>query len=140
MRVPEHLSHKPIIAVDNYHKIDEIQKKAEDKDGKDESDAKGLSIGKAQWDDDEEEISAKVWRYKENTGWSRQSEELPLHRVLDLAILILSVYNSPEKKIDTFLGETVIDDEGLDKIKAFMKENEEVFEKRISELKKLLKE
>ena len=33
------------------------------------------------------DISAKVWRY---TGekWSRQSEELPLHRVLDLAILI----------------------------------------------------
>lgn len=32
-------------------------------------------------------ISAKVWRY---TGerWSRQSEELPLHRVLDLAILV----------------------------------------------------
>ena len=35
----------------------------------------------ARWD-----ISAKVWRH---TGekWSRQSEELPLHRVLDLAIL-----------------------------------------------------
>ena len=32
------------------------------------------------------DISAKVWRY---TGekWSRQSEELPLHRVIDLAIL-----------------------------------------------------
>ena len=32
------------------------------------------------------DISAKVWRH---TGekWSRQSEELPLHRVLDLAIL-----------------------------------------------------
>ena len=32
-------------------------------------------------------ISAKVWRH---TGekWSRQSEELPLHRVLDLAILV----------------------------------------------------
>ncbi|MDU7710081.1 MAG: DUF6530 family protein, partial [Clostridium sp.] len=33
------------------------------------------------------ELSAKVWR---NTGekWSRQSEELPLHRVIDLATLI----------------------------------------------------
>ena len=33
------------------------------------------------------DISAKIWRY---TGekWSRQSEEMPLHRVLDLAILI----------------------------------------------------
>ena len=34
------------------------------------------------------DISAKVWR---NTSgkWSRQSEELPLHRVLDLVILVL---------------------------------------------------
>ncbi|MCJ7733924.1 MAG: DUF6530 family protein [Anaerolineales bacterium] len=34
------------------------------------------------------EIVAKVWRH---TGekWSRQSEEMPLHRVLDLAILII---------------------------------------------------
>ncbi|HSG29054.1 MAG TPA: DUF6530 family protein, partial [Candidatus Krumholzibacterium sp.] len=33
------------------------------------------------------DISAKIWRH---TGgkWSRQSEEMPLHRVLDLAILI----------------------------------------------------
>ena len=54
-----------------------------------DSDAKGLSLGLAQWNDrGRVDISAKVWRY---TGekWSRQSEELPLHRALDLAILIL---------------------------------------------------
>ena len=48
----------------------------------------GLSLGLAQWNDrGKVDISAKVWRY---TGekWSRQSEELPLHRVLDLAILV----------------------------------------------------
>lgn len=42
----------------------------------------------AQWNDrGKVDISAKVWRY---TGekWSRQSEEMPLHRVLDLAILV----------------------------------------------------
>lgn len=53
-----------------------------------QSDAKGLSLGLAQWNDRGKiDISAKVWRH---TGekWSRQSEELPLHRVLDLAILI----------------------------------------------------
>lgn len=53
-----------------------------------QSDAKGPSLGLAQWNDrGRVDISAKVWRY---TGekWSRQSEELPLHRVLDLAILI----------------------------------------------------
>lgn len=52
------------------------------------SDAKGISLGLAQWNDrGKVDISAKVWRH---TGdkWSRQSEELPLHRVMDLAILV----------------------------------------------------
>jgi len=46
----------------------------------------------AQWNDRGKiDISAKVWRY---TGekWSRQSEELPMHRVLDLAILTCRSY------------------------------------------------
>ena len=46
------------------------------------------NVGLAQWNDrGRVDIAAKVWRY---TGekWSRQSEELPLHRVIDLAILI----------------------------------------------------
>ena len=131
MRVPEHLSHKPIIAVDNYHKMDGIYN---------ETDAKGLSIGRAQWKSDE--FSAKVWRHKEDSGWSRQSEELPLHRVLDLAILILSVYNnnSSDEKIDTFLKEIVIDEEGLNEVKDFLEENDEVFEERITELKRLLQD
>jgi hypothetical protein len=53
-----------------------------------QSDTKGLSVGLAQWNDRGKiDISAKIWRY---TGekWSRQSEEMPLHRVLDLALLI----------------------------------------------------
>ncbi len=80
MKIPVTLKHKPVIVVDNY----------EDVDGRSayKSDAKGLSLGLAQWNDrGKVEVSAKVWRY---TGekWSRQSEELPLHRVLDLALLI----------------------------------------------------
>lgn len=80
MKIPTTLKHKPVIVSENYDSVD----------GKNayNSDAKGLSLGLAQWNDEENiDISAKVWRY---TGekWSRQSEELPLHRVLDLAILI----------------------------------------------------
>jgi len=80
MRIPVTLKHKPVIACENYGNID----------GRDayQSDTQGLSLGLAQWNDRGKiDISAKVWRY---TGekWSRQSEELPLHRVLDLAILI----------------------------------------------------
>jgi len=80
MKIPTTLKHKPVIVSDNYENID--GRYAYD------TDAKGLSLGLAQWNDrGKVDISAKVWRY---TGekWSRQSEELPLHRVLDLAILV----------------------------------------------------
>lgn len=80
MKIPTTLKHKPVIVSENYENID----------GKSayKSDAKGLSLGLAQWNDrGNVDISAKVWRH---TGekWSRQSEELPMHRAIDLAILI----------------------------------------------------
>ena len=80
MDIPTTLKHKPVITVENYGNVDGRQAY--------NSEAKGLSLGLAQWNDrGKVEISAKVWRY---TGekWSRQSEEMPLHRVLDLAILV----------------------------------------------------
>jgi hypothetical protein len=80
MKIPTTLKHKPVIVSENYENVD--GRYAYD------SDAKGLSLGLAQWNDrGKVDISAKVWRH---TGgkWSRQSEELPLHRVLDLAILV----------------------------------------------------
>jgi hypothetical protein len=75
---------KPVIVTEDYENID--GRKAYN------TDAKGLSLGLAQWNDRGKlDISAKVWRY---TGekWSRQSEELPMHRVLDLAILTCRSY------------------------------------------------
>lgn len=80
MKIPTSLKHKPVIVSENYENID--GRKAYN------TDTKGLSLGLAQWNDRGKlDVSAKVWRY---TGekWSRQSEELPMHRVLDLAILI----------------------------------------------------
>ena len=80
MKIPTGLKHKPVLVVENSEQVD--GRSAYD------SQAKGLSIGLAQWNDrGRVDASAKVWRY---TGekWSRQSEELPLHRVLDLAILL----------------------------------------------------
>ena len=80
MRIPTTLKHKPVLAAEDYGRIDGRTAGG--------SDAQGLSLGLAQWNDrGRVDISAKVWRY---TGekWSRQSEELPLHRVLDLAILV----------------------------------------------------
>ena len=80
MKIPTTLKHKPVIVSENYENIDGRTAY--------HSDAKGLSLGLAQWNDRGKlDVSAKVWRY---TGekWSRQSEELPMHRALDLAILI----------------------------------------------------
>jgi hypothetical protein len=80
MKIPVGLKHKPVVISDNYDKIDGRFSP--------DTDAKGLSLGLAQWNDrGKVDISAKVWRH---TGgkWSRQSEEMPLHRVLDLAVLI----------------------------------------------------
>ena len=84
MKIPKTLKHKPVIVTEDYENID--GRKAYN------TDAKGLSLGLAQWNDRGKiDISAKVWRY---TGekWSRQSEELPMHRVLDLAILTCRSY------------------------------------------------
>src|SRR5690554_220361 len=80
IKIPTNLKHKPVIISENYENVDGRYAY--------KSDAKDLSLGLAQWNDrGKVDISAKVWRH---TGekWSRQSEELPLHRVLDLAILV----------------------------------------------------
>ncbi|NLC53467.1 MAG: hypothetical protein GX770_05825 [Firmicutes bacterium] len=80
MKIPTTLKHKPVIVCENYENVDGRAAYR--------SEAKGLSLGLAQWNArGKVDVSAKVWRH---TGekWSRQSEELPLHRVLDLAIMI----------------------------------------------------
>ncbi len=81
MKIPTTLKHKPVIVAEDYSHIDGRRAY--------QTDTEGLSLGLAQWNDrGKVEISAKAWRH---TGqkWSRQSEELPLHRILDMAILIL---------------------------------------------------
>lgn len=80
MKIPTTLKHKPVIVSENYANVDGRYAG--------HTDTQGLSLGLAQWNDRGKlDISAKVWRH---TGgkWSRQSEELPMHRVLDLAILL----------------------------------------------------
>lgn len=108
MKIPNHLKHKPVIVVENYDQID--GRWAGD------TDAMGLSLGLAQWNErGNVDISAKVWRHTDKK-WSRQSEELPLHRILDLAILILetkkqidnSSLNSENTKIPLQEGEMTV--------------------------------
>ena len=78
MNIPMDLKHKPVFIAEDYDRIDGRYAP--------HGDAKGLSLGLAQWNDrGQVDVSAKIWRH---TGekWSRQSEEMPLHRLLDLAI------------------------------------------------------
>lgn len=129
MSIPKHLKHKPILGVDDYESIDGQYAG--------NSDAKAILIGKAQWDN--EEISAKVFRH---TGekWSRQSEELPLHRVLDLANLILSAYLQKQGNYiqSTILNEEIFEPDEYEKIKEYIKDNP-YLEERIRELENTLK-
>lgn len=129
MRVPEHLAHKPIIGVDNYDRIDGRYAN--------NSDAKALSLGKSQWDSNE--MAAKVWRHTDKK-WTRQSEELPLHRVLDLAILILSMYAEEDgsNRAKTTLNEVVINPSDLAILEQFLDANKQYLMPRIKELKEIL--
>ena len=107
-----------------------------------------LSIGYAQYDKKErdqiilesdnrvrkQDISMKVWR-KPGDRWSRQSEEIPIHRNLDLTILLLSVLTS---KINSDM--TVDIGEGVAIIQEFCSDmnNAEVIQNRLDEIYALL--
>lgn len=79
--VPTHLSHKPIYAINGYAAVDGYYKN--------DTDAVGISIDKAQWDSNGVIPSVKVWR--QDKRWSRQSEETTLTRALDMAMLVIKV-------------------------------------------------
>lgn len=87
--LPFNLAHKPLLA---------IPYATYDGPYANKTDAYFLSIGRAQWAAHyEEEYSAKVFRHSDKR-WSRQSEELPLHRVIDLAIMIAAALVADEPK------------------------------------------
>lgn len=138
--VPTNLKHHPIIGVNNYSEHDGLHKYA--------TDARALSVGISQWSSEEDgikEISAKVFRHKGNR-WSRQSEELPLHRCFDLCILIIQAIQRSikgeffETKEDDF-GPYVLDgrENELELIKRFYeKQDEKDLRKKMEKLKELL--
>ncbi len=117
--IPMWLSHKPIVSVD-YEKQDACA-----------GDAKFLSIGKSTWDADD--ISAKIWR-KSNDKWSRQSEELPLWRVLDLAKLVIATITGKSSS----LNEQMVSPADAEFLSSYINENMELFTPRLKELQELL--
>ena len=145
MEIPTELTHKPFIMSEDYDRID--GRKAN------HSDAKGLSLGLAQWNQrGKVDISAKVWRHTVGK-WSRQSEELPLHRVLGLAILIvrskkvfLQRYHTNEKDYPPFLTLDRIGREGdaltvsVCEENGFIEDDLELFEATLARDEEILSE
>ncbi|WP_420878178.1 DUF6530 family protein [Sorangium cellulosum] len=72
--LPTDLQHQPLRAVPYV---------AHDGKRAGNTDAQHLSVGRAQWE--VEDLSVKVFRHVDS-GWSRQSEELPVSRAIDLVI------------------------------------------------------
>ncbi|MDR3327580.1 MAG: DUF6530 family protein [Prevotellaceae bacterium] len=131
MESPKHLSHKPIISVNDYDKIDALYAN--------HTDVRALSIGRAQYDGDQ--ISLKVWRHTGNK-WSRQSEELPIHRNLDLSILLLAAL-STDTSVNypiSNLSLNIDNEEDVQAIKEYYKEHKKDLEPRLKQLKQLLNE
>lgn len=127
MDAPTWLNHKPIVSISDYDSHDGINKK-------NATDAKALSIGYAQYEDNKD-ISLKVWRHSVKK-WSPQSEELPIHRVFDLASLYICVLLDDYESL-TFLGNPKTNNlHGLESIKEHYKENTEVLLERIHFLSK----
>ena len=129
MKIPTHLKHKPIIGVNDYEKIDSIYAN--------NSDVKALSIGQAQYDNNQ--ISLKVWRH---TGkkWSRQNEEIPIHRNIDLTILLIGslLTDISSKYPATSLREEIINENKVIEIQNYYKKNETYLNPRLEELKSVL--
>ena len=128
---PKHLGHKPIVSVNDYDKVDGMYRN--------NTDAKALSIGYAQWDNNE--LSMKVWRKRKR--WSPQSEELPLHRNLNLTILLLHVLFDEAPNPDSFLvkAKTLFSEDqegGIEEIKKYYQKNKSFLEPRLKELRELL--
>lgn len=129
MKIPRHLSHKPIIVAEDYDKIDQHFYET--------TDAKGLSLGYSTWD--RKDLSVKMWRHSD-IKWSRQSEELPIHRVFDLSILALSsalLIESVKRESQSYLKETLDNEEGSLEIKKYFINNKVELVKKVKEMNRL---
>lgn len=119
--IPMGLTHSPIVSVD-YSDKDAFA-----------GDARFLSIGRATWN--KEDVSAKVWRWVDDSEkWSRQSEEIPLWRVLDLTKLIISTITGNSSSLD----EKVINENDIAFLRSYINDNMELYAPRIREIEELI--
>lgn len=111
--IPTWLKHKPIFVINRKEHMNKFY-------GSD-TEVIGFSLGEAQWRKDSFQPSVKVWRDVQIKGTnkfkiSRQSEETTLTRAIDLAMLVVRIYdcyannkNIEKQIIDTIFGEIKIE-------------------------------
>ena len=137
--LPQHLSHKPIYAFP-YEQFDGIYAG--------NTDVMYISIGIAQYDN--ESVSIKTMRY---TGekWTRQAEELPLHRVIDMTLFLAKTLFDNQDKAVKFPKKTFINQESDVLVSQesrsygeqatyenFLKENRQLLKDRFNVLRNIL--
>ncbi|MGV6860990.1 MAG: DUF6530 family protein [Putridiphycobacter sp.] len=133
MKAPQNLRHRPIVSVNDYDKIDAQYRN--------NTDVRALSIGRAQYDDENQEISLKVWRHT-GVRWSRQSEEIPIHRNIDLNILLLGALMTDINSgyPATNLREEIENEAEFGMITEYYSNNENFLRPRLEELRDKLNE
>lgn len=131
--------HKPIVSVSDYDQIDGQYAN--------NTDALALSFGFAQYNksnlpQNQRELSLKVWRMGER-GWLRMSEELPIHRNLDLTKLFLETLiecrNLHEN--NRLINESLtphFDNGSLQDIINYYDRNKDILKPRLKEIRDLL--
>ena len=131
MEPPKNRSHTPIVSVNDYDKIDAQYIP--------NTDARALSIGQSTWD--RKDISLKIWRHN-GKQWKGNSEEMPIHRCLDLAILFLaSIKKDKNLPYPTCSLQLMVDrDDLFDEIRNFYEspDNKKHIDARLNELRNLL--
>ena len=97
---PRDLKHRPVVL---------LPYAEHDGDYEGDTDCQWISIGWAQWN--QRTLSVKTLRHT-GARWSRQSEELPLHRCLDAALLIAAtVAQAAEGAQDVSLDAGVLENQ-----------------------------
>ena len=116
--------HKPVIKV-NYENIDKEYSGG---------DAKFIDLGQASWNN--EEYSAKVCRTCKGNLYNPKCEELPLGRVLDLAILISATITKKQSILNEQPYEP--NEDKVKNLNEFLEDNISVLGAKLNELRRIL--
>lgn len=124
--LPTHLGHKPIVACD-YTRIEE-------------SDVRFISIGRAIYAN-EEDLSVKIWRHN-GDRWKRSSEELPIARLADAFLLLLtSIKSSQEQDMKdnlSYLQEQKVSDNDMSFLLECIKNSGDRLKTSLKEIQRIL--